>query len=147
MMKRAIMLAVGLAVASLATQSMGAEDPIKVRQGLMEGIGKAAKVVGPMMQGKTPFDAAKAADAFTTISKNAADFPNHFPAGSDQGKTDALPAIWTSMDDFKARAMALSNEAAAAATAAGQGEAAFKAAAGKAFGECKGCHEKYRKPS
>jgi cytochrome c556 len=100
-----------------------------------------------MLQGKAPFDAAKAAEAFTVISKNAADFPNHFPEGSDQGKTEALPAIWENKADFEARAKALSDDAAAAATAAATGEEAFKAAGGKAFSNCKGCHEKYRKPS
>ncbi len=146
-MKGAFLLAAGLALATLATATIAAEDPIKVREELMEGIGDAAKVVGPMMQGKAPFDAAKAAEAFTTISKNAADFPNHFPEGSDTGKTEALPAIWENKADFDARSKKLAEDAAAAAAAAGQGEEAFKAAAGAAFSNCKGCHEKYRKPS
>jgi cytochrome c556 len=144
---RILALAAGLALASVATVSVAQNDPIKEREELMEGIGDAAKVVGPMLQGKAPFDAAKAAEAFTLISKNAAEFPNHFPEGSDQGKTEALPAIWENKADFEARSKKLSEDAAAAATAAATGEEAFKAAGGQAFSNCKGCHEKYRKPS
>jgi len=149
-MKRTILAAAGLAaacLACLATVSVAEEDPRHVREELMEGVGKAAKVVGPMLQGKAPFDAAAAAAAFTTISKNAADFPNHFPAGTDTGKTEALPAIWENKADFDARAKKLSEDAAAAATASAAGEDAFKAAAGQVMSNCKGCHEKYRKPS
>lgn len=144
---RILALAAGLALASVATVSVAQNDPIKEREELMEGIGDAAKVVGPMLQGKAPFDAAKAGEAFTLISKNAAEFPNHFPEGSDKGKTEALPAIWENKADFEARAKKLSEDAAAAAAAAATGEDAFKAAGGQAFSNCKGCHEKYRKPS
>ena len=147
MLHRALIVALGVTVASLATASMAEDDPRVVREKLMEGIGDAAKVVGPMLQGKAPFDAAKAAEAFTVISKNAADFPNHFPEGTDTGKTEALPAIWQDKADFDARSKKLSDDATAAAAAAAQGEEAFKAAGGAAFGNCKGCHEKYRKPS
>ncbi len=90
-MKGAFLLAAGLALATLTTVTVAAEDPIKVREELMEGIGDAAKVVGPMMQGKAPFDAAKAAAAFTTISKNAADFPNHFPEGRTRARPRRCP--------------------------------------------------------
>lgn len=146
-MKGAILLAASIALATWGTVAVAADDPIKEREELMEGIGDAAKIVGPMLQGKAPFDAAKAAEALTIMSKNAADFPNHFPEGSDQGKTEALPAIWENKADFEARSKKFSEDAAAAAAAAAQGEEAFKAAAGQTFSNCKGCHEKYRKPS
>jgi cytochrome c556 len=113
----------------------------------MEGIGKSSKVVGDMLQGKAAFDAAAAKAALETIAANAADFPNHFPEGSDTGKTEALPAIWQNKADFDAKSKKLADDATAAAAATATGEDAFKAAAGAMFGNCKSCHELYRKPS
>ena len=140
--------AIAIAVAAFSTVSVVAqEDPVKARQDLMEEIGDAAKVVGPMLQGKAPFDAAKAKSAMEVMAKNADVFPTYFPEGSTTGDTEALPAIWANFADFEARADKLSTDAAAAAAAADQGEDAFKAAAGAAFANCKGCHEQYRKPS
>lgn len=133
--------------AAVVPFAVAQEDPIKVREELMEGIGDAAKVIGPMLQGKAPFDAAKAKAAAEVVAKNAADFPNHFPEGSDQGKTEALPAIWQNKADFDAKSKKLSDDATAAAAAADAGEEPFKAAAGAMFGNCKSCHELYRKPS
>ena len=100
-----------------------------------------------MMQGKTLYDAAAAKAALEKAAAAAEDFPNHFPEGSDQGDTEALPAIWQNKADFDAKAMKLAADARAAAAATDQGEDAFKAAAGAMFGNCKGCHEVYRKPS
>lgn len=138
---------VALAVAALSTASFAQEDPIKARQELMKEVGDAAKVVGPVLQGKQPFDAAKVKAAMAVIAENAGVYADYFPTGSDVGETDALPAIWVSFADFEAKAEKLATEAAAAAAAADQGEDAFKAAAGAAFSNCKACHEEYRKPS
>jgi cytochrome c556 len=136
-----------IAVAAF-TGIAGAQDsPQAVRASLMEDVGKSSKVVGDMMQGKVAFDAAAAKAALEAISKDAAAFPNHFPEGSETGETDALPAIWQNKADFDAKAKKLSDDAAAAAVATDTGEDAFKAAAGAMFGNCKGCHELYRKPS
>jgi len=122
-----------------------ADDPITTRQHLMKSIGGAMKVLVPMAQGKTAYDAAKATEALNTIATDAADFPNHFPAGSDQGKTEALPLIWTKMDDFKAHASSLEADAKAAVLVASSLDT-FKPAFGKMAGNCKSCHETYRKP-
>jgi cytochrome c556 len=142
--KSAALAIVILGCASVSV--VAADDPIKARQDLMGGIGKAMKVLVPMAQGKTAYDAAKATEALNAVATNIADFPNHFPAGSDQGKTDAMPAIWEKMDDFKAHATSLETDAKAALGATASLDT-FKPAFMKMAGNCKSCHEAYRKPS
>jgi cytochrome c556 len=136
----------GLALAASLTTVAIAETPQNTREKLMEEIGKQAKLLGPMLQGKVPFDAATAKAAAELMAKDARDFPNHFPEGSDTGDTDSLPAIWANKADFEAKAVKFADDAATTAAATDQGEEAFKVAAGAMFGNCKGCHEKYRKP-
>ena len=135
---------IGLAAVSLADEG----DPIKNRREHMKGVGGAAKVIGAMLEGTEKFDAAKATEAANTIAKTgdefAKEFDEYFPATSKEGDTTAAPAIWEKPDDFKKLAMSLNTDAAAAAAAAGQSEDAFKAAAGKMFGNCKSCHETFR---
>ena len=63
-------------------------------------------------------------------------------------KTRALPAIWTSAADFKAKAEALSKAAGAVADAAKKGDAAAtKAAAAEVGKTCGSCHDTYRGPA
>ena len=123
-------------------------DVIKGRRALMKANGEGAKVIGAMLEGKAPFDAAKAAAAAGDTAKAAhgfgADFATNFADGSQTGDTKASPDIWANKDDFTKRAMALEADANAVVAAVATGEDAFKAAAGKMFGNCKGCHEKYK---
>jgi cytochrome c556 len=136
-----------ITLSALAGAAVAQDSPQVIRENLMKDIGKSSKVVGDMLQGKAAYDAAAAKAALETIAKDAADFPNHFPEGSDTGETEALPAIWQNKADFDAKAKKLADDATAAAAATATGEDAFKAAAGAMFGNCKGCHEVYRKPS
>lgn len=123
-------------------------DPIKNRREHMKGNGENAKIVGGMLDGSVAFDAAKAAAATTAIGKVGHDFATefdvYFPDSSKTGDTKAAPAIWDNKDEFKKFAGMLETDATAASTAAAGGADAFKAAAGKMFGNCKGCHEKYK---
>jgi cytochrome c556 len=123
-------------------------DPIKSRREHMKGNGAAAKLLGGYLDGSVPFDAAKAAEATAAISKVghefADEFDEYFPDNSKTGDTKAAPAIWENKAEFKKLAEALEVDAAAASKAAAGGADAFKAAAGKMFGNCKGCHEKYK---
>ncbi len=150
-MKRSWMYAAAVvaavAVTGVTGASMAQEDPIKARQELMKDNGRQAKIVGEMAQGKTAFDAAAAKAALEKMATDVDAFVTHFPEGSDQGETEALPAIWQDKADFEARAAKMATDARAAAAAVDQGEDAFKAAAGVMFGNCKACHEVYRKPS
>lgn len=146
-MKFSLMIATAALAVVAVTNVTVAQDPVAARQALMKDVGQQSKTVGDMLQGKAAFDAAAAKAALEKLSADAAEFPSHFPAGSDQGDSEAMPAIWTDFADFEARSKKLSDDAAAAAAAVDQGEDAFKAAAGAMFGNCRACHEVYRKPS
>lgn len=140
-------MVLALAAGAVGPAAFAQEDPIKAREALMEEIGDQMKILGPMAQGKAEYSAEKAVAALEKISADAAEFPTHFPEGSDQGKTEALPAIWENKADFEAKSKKLSEDAKAAATAAAGGLDAFKPAFGQMASNCKSCHEKYRKPS
>ena len=128
-MKR--MVSVGVvtfaAAAGIAGSASRRTISIAKRQDLMKNNGAQAKIAFDMAQGATPFDAAAAKAAMLKLAANDAEIPADFPAGSDKGG-DALPAIWTNFDDFKARAAKLTTAAKVAEAAADQGLDAFKAA-------------------
>ena len=130
--------------AALAGIAFAADDPIQARRDVMKSNQEAAKTAFGMIQGDIPYDAAKAAAAMKTLQDDMATFPSLFPAGSDQGKTAASPAIWQNMDDFKAHAAKLAADAKVAEAAAPNGLDAFKAVADAVGQDCGSCHELYR---
>ncbi|MEZ5922948.1 MAG: cytochrome c [Hyphomicrobiaceae bacterium] len=134
------MLAGGLAVPAV----QAADDPIVQRKAIMKDVGAAAKIAGGMLKGDVAFDADKAKLIGATWHSAAMAFGHYFPAGSDQGDTTAMPKVWETMDDFNGKLASFATDA--AAIGAAEGEDGVKAAIGKAFENCKGCHEAYRKP-
>lgn len=142
----AIVLAGAIGVAALAFADDA--DVIKGRRALMKANGEGAKVIGAMLKGESPFDAAAAGNALKGSVAAAhgfgADFAKNFTDGSKTGDTKASPDIWANKDDFTKKAMTFETDAAAALAAVATGGDAFNAAAGKMFGNCKGCHEKYK---
>ena len=129
---------------SLAAVASGAGNPVEARIAAMKQIAGAMKDGSGLASGKTPWDPAKAKATMTVISGNVAKLHGLFPAGSDQGKTGALPKIWQDKADFDKRLTAMGQ----AATMAGQAPdaAAFKAGFMKLGANCKSCHDVYRKP-
>jgi cytochrome c556 len=68
-----------------------------------------------------------------------------FPAGSDKGETNALPAIWEKPAEFQKAVKALETAAPKLGAAAKSGDAAaLKAAFGEVGKACKGCHDNFR---
>ena len=66
-------IALAAVVAAFAVTAVVAQgDPIATRKGLMKGISGQNRVATEMLDGKQPFDVAKAKAALTTISENAA---------------------------------------------------------------------------
>ena len=128
------------------TVLLAQSDPIAQRKELMKSNVGHAKNVAAMVKGEAPFDAAKAAEAFTTWGKNAQQIPALFasppPAGAD---TAALPKIWENKADFEAKAAALkkaADDGMGKTNSVDQLKAAFPAVS-KACGDC---HEAYRRP-
>ncbi len=69
-----------------------------------------------------------------------------FPAGSGEGNTHALPAIWENPQDFQQKVKAFQDAAADLLTAARTGDnAAVLKAMGPVGQSCNDCHKAYRK--
>jgi len=129
-----------------ATAVVAQSDVIKQRQTLLKEFGTVTKPVGGMLRGGTPFDLATVQAALDTYAKNAKELPNLFPAGSDTGDTDALPAVWTKNAEFKALFAKFASDA-TAARAAITDEASFKANFPGVIKNCGTCHDTFRKKS
>jgi cytochrome c556 len=140
-MRRAVLT--GLALVLGVGASLAADDPIKARRDLMDANGDATKAVVPILKGAAPFKLEVVQAALKSYIDAADKAPALFPPGSDQGKTHALPAIWTNKDDFDARFAKLGSDS-KAALAAITDEASFKANFPPVLKNCGGCHELYR---
>lgn len=134
----------GTALAIGITALVAQEDPIKARKALMKENGDQAKIGAGMAKGEQPFDLAKAKGVFAQYADAAAKMPNLFPESSKTGgDTEALPKIWESMDDFKAKFVKFGQDA-KDAEATVKDLDSFKAAFGAVQKNCGGCHESYR---
>ena len=120
---------------------------IKQREENFEAIGDAFKAIRGQLDSDTPDFALIAAKA-SDINARAGQIPNHFPTGTstaDGFKTEALPAIWETPEEFKAAAQKLVDESAKLASLATGGDKAAVGAQAMAMGgACKGCHDKFR---
>jgi len=136
-----------VAGAVLATGSiLAADGVIAKRQADMKAMGKEMGGIKDTLAAKG--DLAKVQAHAEAIRKILAEVPALFPAGSDTGPTDALPAIWSDQAGFDSAVERADGLADALGTAAGTGEIAAATAAFAALGKngCGGCHQSYRKP-
>jgi cytochrome c556 len=143
-MRRAVVAALGVLVASGLGVLAQSGDPITQRQNLMKNNQEQMRALTGMARGQTPFNAATAQAAFQRLEQNAQQIPALFPAGSHQGKTAALPAIWERKADFDAHAAKLRQDARAAQSAVTD-QAGLQAALQRVGQNCGGCHEPYRR--
>ena len=121
------------------------ENAIKYRQNHMKAMGAHLGAISAVMKGEAgkPEHIAGHAAAIAGIGAIAGDL---FPAGSGEGKTNALPAIWEKPGDFEKAWMALRDASANfAKVAAGGDMAATGAAMGGVGKSCGGCHKTFRK--
>jgi cytochrome c556 len=139
---RTFMLAVMLTASTFA----GAEGtPQLERHELMEGVGKAAKVIGAMFRGEAEYDAAAVQKSLQTFQDAAGKFGDLFPEGSETGEgTEAAPAIWEDREGFNAALQDWADATAVAIAAAPATLDDAKPAVGPVFQACKGCHDSYR---
>lgn len=140
-MRRAVLA--GLAMVLGMGASVAADDPIHARRALMKANGTTTKAVVPIMKGAASFKLEDVQAALKSYIEAAEKAPALFPAGSDKGDTNALPAIWTNKRDFDGRFAKLATES-NAALAAITDEASFKANFAPVLKNCGGCHELYR---
>jgi cytochrome c556 len=142
MMLRAVLAAA--LTATIVLPAAAVAGPIEDRQAIMKANGRDTKMGGDMLKGATPFDAAAANKILANYAAAAKAFPNHFPAGSDKGETEAAPAIWTKPADWKAATAKFQKDTAAAAAMKPATLADFGKAFGMVTANCKSCHEGFR---
>lgn len=128
--------------ATVAMAHEGVKDPlVKARMDLMGEIKDSTGVLGNMLKGKIPFDAAQAEAARLALLDHAKAIPAAFEVQATDPKTEAAPAIWTDWDDFVAK----SNDMVAAVEAADASSMdSLRAGMGAIGGSCKACHKSYR---
>jgi cytochrome c556 len=126
-----------------ATVAFAQDDVIKQRQDNRKQAGAAMRAIKGVIDSKG--DAKVVVEQAAKLKELQTAFTKLFPAGSDQGKTEALPVVWTDRNGF----MAAGQNADAAydklALAGGSGDiAAITAAFAEAGKACGACHQKYR---
>ena len=132
---------------ALLPNGLTAKVQIETRQAQLKKMGKAFKTISDQLKSGSP-DIAAIQEAAASVPVESAGMEDWFPAGTgpDSGvKTDALPVIWETPEDF---AQKIADFRAAsdnlAAVAAGGDLAAIGAAFGETGGACKSCHQTYR---
>jgi cytochrome c556 len=145
---RLTVVVAGVALVAAACATMESKPPAQVveeRQKLMKANGAAWKNVQD--NAKTGNWAVVAANA-DTISKNAAQIPALFPAGSMTEKSKAKPEIWQKKAEFDAVAKKMETEGARLRDTARTGNAQMTNAIIKDFGRnaCGACHQPFRVP-
>jgi cytochrome c556 len=146
-MTRTILAVAAVALgASTFTSVMAQPDVIKARQELMKRSGQQMGVVGRMVRGQDPFDAAKVNGAFDAWADKAQKLPAAFPDASKSGQTNALPKLWEDRAGFSAEIAKFQKDVADNRGKAAANLDGLKAAFPAILNDCNGCHEKYRKP-
>ena len=140
---KALLISAVLASGVAYAEDMEPTDPSAIaREEVMKMIGQNIGILGDMAGGKTAYDAAAAEAAKAAIVEAAGKIEATF---KDQGAADpaseAKPEIWTSWDDFVAKANALNTAATALDATTLESVQAGMAAVG---GACKACHTAYR---
>ncbi len=134
-----------VACLACAITSQAEDDPAHERHELMEGVGDAAKPVGSMLKGETPYDPATLREALATFLQASEQLGVLFPPGSEGGEDSrAAPAIWDERAGFEE---ALETWHDAIRTAIAAETATLEAArpvVGPVFEACKNCHDSYR---
>jgi len=130
--------------ATLALAHEEATGVVKERMDLMDRQKDDMKIIGNMAKGKTPFDAAKAAEAARDVAVTSEEIPKLFPEGSDGHPSEAKPEIWTKWDEFTGNADELHAVAQALAAALDGGSPDWKEDFKKVTDACKTCHKSFR---
>jgi len=142
MMKRIVLAVAVVALGVTAVVAQG--DPIAARKALMKENGAQSKNARDMIEGKQPFDLAKAQKVLTTFAAVNDKGKDLWPDNSKTGDTASLPAIWENKADFDAKLAKLSSDAKAAESKVKDLDS-FKAVIGDVGKDCGGCHNTYRK--
>jgi cytochrome c556 len=145
MMKRIVLAAALAALGVTAVVAQG--DPIAARKALMKENGAQSRIAREMIEGKQPYNQAKAQKVLTTFAATADKGKNLWPDNSKTGgETASLPAIWEHKADFEAKLAKFSKDA-KDHEAKVKDLDSFKASMAEVGKNCGGCHNTYRKKS
>ncbi|MGR8921283.1 MAG: c-type cytochrome [Gammaproteobacteria bacterium] len=142
------LIAAGLcmAVVAPALAEPKPEDVVRYRRGVMMAIGWNVGAMGAMAKGEMDWDG----DRFAFWAERAAVLApmamEGFTPATAEAESNALPAVWSNMDDFEKRMLQMEEATAKLAEVARGGD---KGATLEQFGaaakNCKGCHDEYKK--
>ena len=136
-----------LAGAAAAYAHGGATGIVKERMDLMDRIGKAMKVIVPMMKEKTDFDPKAYSAAAREIGQHGGEaMTKLFPAGSLDKPTEAKPEIWQDWAKFNQLAGELQDAASDLSAVSGTAQSVDVLAApfGRLARTCRDCHKAFR---
>lgn len=121
-------------------------DAIKYRQSALFVMGQQFGRIAAVIKGRRPYDKAEVAEDAAIVDEMSKLPWEGFIAGTDQGKTQAKPEIWTEAEKFKSRQDKLEQEAAKLDQVAKGGDFdAIKAQFGETGKACKACHDDFRR--
>jgi cytochrome c556 len=144
-----LLLAALAAAATLpaAAQFKKPEDAVKYRHSAFTVMAVHFSSLGAMVNGRIPFDAAKAQSDADIVAMMAKLPFSAFGEGTDKpADSKAKAEVWTENDKFKEGATKLQEEAAKLQAVAKSGNAdQIKAQFGATAKTCKACHDHFRK--
>lgn len=124
-----------------------AERAIEYRQAVYKVVQGNFAPLAQVAQGKAEFKSETATRQAARLAQIATFIGDAYPEISKEGKTRALPAVWSNrkefdqlLQDFTAHAKSLA-EVVENSSSAGE---ELKAAVAAVGNDCKGCHEKFR---
>jgi cytochrome c556 len=120
-------------------------DAIKYRQAVMEGMSAHVTAIALINFGKVDHPEYLKSHA-NALAELGAEAKVLFPAGTDTGKTEALPLIWQEQEKFNKLVTDLETSSAKLRDAVAANDKPGTMAAFKTLGDtCKSCHDRYRK--
>ncbi|PSJ81020.1 c-type cytochrome [Neisseria iguanae] len=122
-----------------------AKAAVEERERLMDIFKDAASIMGKMIKGETPFDAAAFQAAADSMAENADKPWEHYTEESAKEESDAKPEVWSKPEEFKQAAEKFVAATVALKTAAAEGNLeAVKKPFGDVGQSCKACHDSFR---
>ena len=140
------LLAAVLATVAFSAVAADGKDPLEARKAVFKEYKKVfGQGMGAVMKGEKPYNK----DEFAALAVQMVDLSKqpwqYFPAGSDKGKTESRPEVWTKPAEFKKAADEHQALIVKLAEAAKGGDLAqIRPAFGAAQKTCKACHEVFK---
>lgn len=141
--------ALALSAIVLSTAAVtAADDPVAVRQSLMQAAAAAAGASAGMIKEEIDYSPVVAKAAIATLYGVSQAYGDYFPDGTQGQDTDASPKIWEDMEGFQQAIADFQTDTAAAVEASGKDGpadlAAFQQVIQPVLANCRDCHESFR---